>query len=38
MSDKHEIAVYDIQKNALVAFGAGPRSTIFDLKFNQQED
>ena len=38
MNDKHEIAVYDIQKNALVAFGDGPRSVVFALKFNSQED
>lgn len=35
MNDKHEIAVYDIAKNALVAFGQGPTSVIFAIKFNQ---
>jgi echinoderm microtubule-associated protein-like 5 len=38
MSDKHEIAVYDIQKDALVAFGDGPRSVVYAIKFNAQED
>lgn len=37
MNDKHEIAVYDIQKNSLVAFGQGPKSVIFALKFLQNE-
>jgi len=38
MSDKHEIAVYDIQKNALIAFGNGPRSVVYAIKFNSAED
>jgi len=38
MNDKHEIAVYDIQKNALVSFGQGPKSVIFAIKFNKAED
>lgn len=38
MNDKHEIAVYDIAKNALVAFGQGPTSVIFAIKFNQNEE
>lgn len=38
MSDKHEIAVYDIEKNSLVAFGGGPRSVIYALKFTLAED
>jgi hypothetical protein len=38
MNDKHELAVYDIAKNALVAFGQGPKSVIFAIKFNEQED
>lgn len=35
MNDKHEIAVYDIQKNSLVSFGQGPKSVIFAIKFNK---
>ena len=38
MSDKHELAVYDVQKNALVAFGNGPRSVVYALKFTKEED
>ena len=38
MSDKHEIAVYDIATGGLVAFGQGPRSVIYALKFNSSED
>lgn len=38
MSDKHEIAIYDIENKQLVATGAGPRSVIFTLKFNASED
>lgn len=38
MNEKHEIAVYDIAKNALVAFGQGPTSVIFAIKFNQSEE
>ena len=38
MNDKHEIAVYDIQKDALIAYGQGPRSVIYAIKFNNQED
>ena len=33
MSDKHELAIYDIQKNSLVAFGNGPRSVVYAIKF-----
>ena len=36
MSDNHEIAVYDINEKALVAFGKGPRSVIFQIKFNSE--
>jgi tricorn protease-like protein len=38
MNDKHEIAVYDILKNSLVAYGQGPKSVIFAIKFNQSEE
>jgi WD40 repeat protein len=38
MNDKHEIAVYDLQKNSLVAFGQGPKSVIFAIKFLQNEE
>ena len=38
MNDKHQIAVYDIAKNALVSFGQGPKSVIFAIKFNEHED
>jgi len=38
MNDKHEIAVYDIANNSLVAYGQGPRSVIYSIKFNQSED
>ena len=38
MSDKHEIAVYDIASGSLVAFGQGPRSVIYAIKFNSSED
>lgn len=38
MNDKHEIAVYDIQKNSLVAYGQGPKSVIFAIKFLQNEE
>lgn len=34
MSDKHQIAIYDIEKKELVATGNGPRSVIYALKFN----
>lgn len=37
-SDNHEIAVYDITTKALVAFGKGPRSVIYQIKFNLAED
>lgn len=35
MNEKHEIAVYDITKGSLIAFGQGPKSVIFAIKFNQ---
>lgn len=40
MNDKHEVVVYDIsQKDAsVVAFGQGPKSVIFAIKFNKNED
>lgn len=38
MNDRHEIAVYDIAKNTLIAYGQGPKSVIFAIKFNQAED
>lgn len=38
MNDNHEIAVYDIQKNALIAYGRGPRSVVYSIKFNSAED
>ena len=38
MSDKHEIAIYDIESNKLVATGNGPRSVIYTLRFNETED
>lgn len=38
MSDNHEIAVYDLSKNSLVAFGRGPRSVVYSIKFNLAED
>lgn len=38
MNDNHEIAVYNIQKNALVAYGRGPRSVVYNIKFNAAED
>ena len=38
MSDNHEIAVYDINEKTLVAFGKGPRSVIYQIKFNSEED
>lgn len=38
MSDNHEIAVYDIIEKCLVAYGKGPRSVIFQIKFNSEED
>lgn len=37
-SDYHEIAVYDIAKNSLVAFGKGPRSVVYSIKFTKNED
>lgn len=37
-SDNHEIAVYDITSKALVAFGRGSRSVIYQIKFNLTED
>jgi WD40 repeat protein len=38
MSDNHEIAVYDINDKSLIAFGKGPRSVIYQIKFNLEED
>ncbi len=38
MSDNHEIAVYDIAKASLIAYGQGPRSVVFAIKFNKAED
>lgn len=38
MSDTHEIAVYDLTKNALVAFGNGPKSVIYAIKFTANEE
>ena len=38
MSDKHELAVYDVQKNSLVAFGNGPRSVVYAIKFSRDEE
>ena len=38
MSDYHEIAVYNIQYNSLVGFGKGPRSVVYNIKFNSTED
>jgi hypothetical protein len=33
MGDGHEVAVYDVQEKALVAFGKGPKSVIYQIKF-----
>ena len=38
MSDKHEIAIYSLETQSLVATGNGPRSVIFALKFTANED
>lgn len=38
MSDTHDIAVYDLTKNAMVAFGQGPKSVIYAIKFTANEE
>lgn len=38
MSDNHQIAIYDINDKSLVAFGKGPRSVVYQIKFNLAED
>lgn len=38
MCDTHDIAVYDIEKQKLVASGKGPKSVIYSLKFSESED
>ena len=38
MSDKHEIAIYSVESQSLIATGNGPRSVIFALKFTTDEE
>ena len=35
MNDNHEIAVYNLSNNSLVAYGRGPRSVIYCIRFNK---
>lgn len=34
MGESHDIAIYDINEKRLVAHGKGPRSVIYQIKFN----
>jgi hypothetical protein len=34
MSDNHEISVFDVVKNATIAYGQGPKSVIYAVKFS----
>lgn len=38
MSDNHEIAVFDLDKNAIIAYGQGPKSVIYAIKFTSNEE
>ncbi len=38
MCDTHDIAIYDISKEALIAHGKGPRSVVYSIKFNKEEN
>jgi hypothetical protein len=38
MSDNHEISVFDVIKNATIAYGQGPKSVIHAIKFSANEE
>jgi WD40 repeat protein len=38
MCDDHDIFVFDIPSKSLVAFGKGPKSVVYHIKFNAEEN
>ncbi len=38
MSDTHEIGIFDLNKNAMISFGQGPKSVIYAIKFTLNEE
>jgi WD40 repeat protein len=38
MSDNHEISVFDVVKNTTIAYGQGPKSVIYAVKFSMNEE